>query len=220
VFDILGVIGQNNSADCLRRLCLMTNSPETRDSLLLQIRDPDNRVAWDRFTQIYRPIVYRLARRRGLQEADADDLWRSVLLSVSRSIQDWQRNPDSRFYHWLRRVAGNAILNALTRGPRDPAVGGSDFLNAVHEVAQHDEDAERDIEREYQRQIYRRAAEVVRQSIQEDTWRAFERKVVDGESTESVATDMGKSIGNVHAARSRVMRRLQVVVAELLETER
>ncbi len=198
----------------------MTNSPDTRDSLLLQIRDPENRVAWDRFTQIYRPIVYRLARRRGLQEADADDLCQQVLLSVSRSIQDWQRNPDSRFHHWLNRVASNAILNALTRGPRELAVGGSDFLNAVHAVSQHNEDAERDIEREYQRQIYRRAAEIVRDSIQEDTWRAFVRTVVEGESTESVAADMGKSIGNVHAARSRVMRRLQVVVAELLETER
>jgi len=37
----------------------MNGVPETRDSLLIQLRDPANREAWDVFTQIYRPIAYR-----------------------------------------------------------------------------------------------------------------------------------------------------------------
>ncbi len=173
----------------------------------------------DAFTQIYRPIVYRLARGRGLQDADAEDLTQKVLLSVSRAIPDWQRQPDTRFRHWLNRIARNAILNALSRDRKQLGVGGSDFLKSVNNVPQRCNELESQIEYEYQRQLYRRAAAIVRDSVNEDTWLAFLHTVVEGESTVSVAARLGKTIGNVHAARSRLMRRLQCVVRELMEAD-
>lgn len=56
-----------------------SESPETRESLLIRVRDLQDRDAWDQFVQIYRPVVYRLARNRGLQDADAQDLAQKVL---------------------------------------------------------------------------------------------------------------------------------------------
>lgn len=50
----------------------MNSLPETRDSLLLQIRNPGDAAAWERFVTAYRPAVFRLAVRRGLQETDAE----------------------------------------------------------------------------------------------------------------------------------------------------
>ncbi len=197
----------------------MSNMPETRPSLILQIQDPTNRDAWDAFTQLYRPVIYRLARGRGLQDADADDLTQQVLMSVSRAIPDWRSNPHTRFRHWLNRIARNAILNVLTRGKNIRSVGGTSFLHAMQNMPQLADDLESQIEHEYQRQLYRRAAEIVRDSVNEDTWLAFLYTVVEGESTETVAARMGKSIGNVHAARSRLMRRLQTVVRELMEAD-
>ncbi len=197
----------------------MSNMPETRDSLIIQIQDPDNRDAWDAFTQIYRPILYRLARARGLQDADAEDLTQRVLMSVARAIPQWQKNPNTRFRHWLNRIAKNAILNALTRGRTEIGVGGSEFLNTVNNLPYSSNEIEAQIENEYQRQLYRRAAEIVRDSVNADTWLAFLNTVVEGESTEAVATRLGKTIGNVHAARSRLMRRLQTVVKDLMEAD-
>ena len=197
----------------------MSNMPETRDSLIIQIQAPENREAWDVFTQLYRPVVYRLARGRGLQDADAEDLTQQVLLSVARAIPQWQRNPNTRFRHWLNRIAKNAILNALTRGRGELGVGGSEFLNTVNNLPHLSNDIESQIEHEYQRQLYRQAAEIVRDSVNEDTWLAFLFTVVEGESTEAVAARLGKTIGNVHAARSRLMRRLQTVVRDLMEAD-
>lgn len=197
----------------------MSNMPETRHSLILQIQDPANRDAWDAFTLLYRPVIYRLACGRGLQDADAEDLTQQVLLSVSRAIPDWQRQPNTRFRHWLSRIARNAILNALTRGGRGLGVGGSDFLQSINNLPNRASDLESQLEYEYQRQLYRRAAEIVRDSVNEDTWLAFLHTVVEGESTAAVAARLGKTIGNVHAARSRLMRRLQIVVRELMEAD-
>ncbi len=197
----------------------MSNMPETRDSLIIQIQSPENRDAWVVFAQLYRPVIYRLARARGLQDADAEDLTQQVLLSVARAIPQWQRNPNSRFRHWLNRIVKNAILNALTRGRNEVGVGGSEFLNTVNNLPHEENEVESKIEYEYQRQLYRRAAEIVRDSVNEDTWLAFLNTVVEGESTEVVAIRLGKTIGNVHAARSRLMRRLQMLVRELMEAD-
>ena len=100
----------------------MTEFPETRDSLLVQVRSPANCQAWDEFALTYRPVIYRLARRKGLQDADAQDLAQRVLIAVAAAIGRWEKmNESVRFRHWLGRVARNAILNALSRQPQDRA---------------------------------------------------------------------------------------------------
>lgn len=197
----------------------MSDMPETRNSLIALIQDPANREAWDQFSALYRPIIYRLARARGLQDADSEDLTQLVLVSISRAVPTWQRQPNTRFRHWLHRIARNAILNALTRNQTARGVGGSDFLASLHNASLTDSELDSQIEREYQRQLYRRAAEIVRESVSEDTWLAFLHTVVEGESTATVAARLGKTIGNVHAARSRLMRRLQNVVKQLMEAD-
>ena len=197
----------------------MAKIPDTRDSLIVQVQNPANREAWECFSAIYRPVVYRLARTRGLQDADADDVAQQVLLAVSRAIPDWQRNnTQTRFRHWLHRIARNAILNAFTRTPKAPAIGGSGFMNLMHGVSQPD-NIETQIKLEYRRQVYRQAAEIVRDAIQEQTWRIFAMTIIEGNSTESVAEQMHTTIGNVHAIRSRVMRRLQIAVKNIQEAD-
>jgi len=197
----------------------MANMPDTRDSLIVQVQNPANREAWEQFTAIYRPVIYRLARTRGMQDADADDLAQQVLLAVGRAIPDWQSNKQqSRFRHWLHRITKNAILNALTRTPKDPAVGGSGFMNLIHGVSKPD-NIELQLELEYRRQVYRQAAEIVRNAVQEQTWRVFMMTIIEGQSTESVARQMSTTIGNVHAIRSRVMRRLQIAVKDIQEAD-
>src|SRR5690348_17125338 len=61
----------------------MIDSPETRASLLVRIRDGRDTEAWQQFIQLYAPLVYGFARRRGLQDADAADLMQEVLRSVA-----------------------------------------------------------------------------------------------------------------------------------------
>ena len=119
--------------------------PETRASLLLQLQAEVDHNAWREFVVLYRPIIYRLACKHGLQDADAQDLAQQVLMSIAGSIDRWQKNTESvRFRHWLRRVAKNAILNALTRKPRDLAIGGTSVQGYLKEQAQEDDDLARE----------------------------------------------------------------------------
>lgn len=194
----------------------MTQFPDTRESLLLQVKDPQDRAAWESFSNIYRPVIYRLARQRGFQHSDADDLSQQVLMSVSAAIPRWQKeNEKVRFRHWLRRVTRNAILNSLSRGPTDKGRGGSSAVDMLREYPQVDDDIQEQLTTEYRRELYRRAAGIVKRDVNPETWSAFEMSVVDNQSIESVAAELNKSVGTVYAARSRVMRRLNEAVCEL-----
>jgi DNA-directed RNA polymerase specialized sigma24 family protein len=52
----------------------MHHWPETNESLILRVKDPADAASWSQFLAIYRPVVVRMASRRSLQYADADDL--------------------------------------------------------------------------------------------------------------------------------------------------
>ncbi len=67
---------------------------ETRASLILRLADAADVAAWDDFLQIYRPLILRLALRRGMQPADAEDLTQEVFAAVSRSIAQWLERPE------------------------------------------------------------------------------------------------------------------------------
>lgn len=113
----------------------------------------------------------------------------------------------------------NAILKALSRGPRDPAAGGSEILDVLNEVANADDATDELIELEYRREVYVRASVRVREEVQEVTWLAFEATVLQEVSIEATAKRFGLSTGSVYAARSRIMRRLKTAVAELESIE-
>lgn len=198
----------------------MTEFPETRESLLVQIRSPANREAWDQFAQIYRPVIYRLARHRGLQDADAQDLAQQVLMAVASAIGSWERaNESVRFRHWLRRVARNAIVNALSRRPQDRGAGGTSVQELLLEEASVDRESDSQIELEYRRELYLRAARVVRGDVEPETWRAFELTVIENQTIDAAAALLNKPVGTIYAARSRIMRRLRKAVQELEQLE-
>ena len=194
--------------------------PETQASLLLQIQAGDDSDAWQQFVAIYRPIIYRLARRHGLQDADAQDLAQQVLLSIASSIERWQKSDESvRFRHWLRKVAKNAICNALTRRPRDRAAGGTSVQGLLEEQGDDGDELAREIELEHRRELFFRAAAVVKTDVAADTWQVFQLAVIEGVPIEEVAARLNKSVGAAYAARGRVMNRLRRLVEELEQQE-
>ncbi len=199
----------------------MPEFPETVDSLIVRVRDPSNRAAWDQFEQLYRPVIFRTARAKGLQHADALDLVQQVFLAVASAIDKYEKRDDGvRFRHWLSRVTRNAILRALSRGPRDRASGGTGMVDVLAEIPDADAETDALLALEYRRELFQRAAEQVRGDVHESTWLAFEMTSLQQTSIERTAEVLGISTGSVYAARSRVMRRIRNAVVKLEEAER
>ncbi len=197
----------------------MPDYPETSESLIVQVRDPSNRAAWLQFEQLYRPVIFRIARAKGLQHADALDLVQQVLISVSSAIDRFEKQHEGvLFRNWLGRITRNAILKALSRRPRDRASGGSDVLDVLNEIPA-DPETEALINLEYRRELFQRAAQQVRGQSQEVTWLAFEMTELQQISIERAAALLQISTGSVYAARSRIMRRIRNTIQQLEESD-
>lgn len=192
----------------------MAGFPETRLSLIAKVQGAFDPGAWSEFVDVYWPAIYRLARRRGLQHADAEDLAQQVLISASRSVGRW--SPDEsrgRFRAWLGRIAENLAINALARRRPDRGAGGPADADPLGDPAAPGEDSAL-IRLESRREIFRWAAERIRPEFQAETWDAFWLTAVEGLGIEEAAQTLGKTSGSVYAARSRVMRRLKAKVLE------
>ena len=146
------------------------------------------------------------------------DLSQQVLMAVASAIGTWvKRDESTRFRHWLSRVTKNAILNALTRRPKDQAVGGSSIEELLRELVDRDEATTAFIENQLRRELYLQAAEMIKAEFRPDSWQAFELSVTGELTIEEVALRLGKSVGAIYTARSRIMFRLRETIAELGE---
>ncbi|MGO8748572.1 MAG: RNA polymerase sigma factor [Thermoguttaceae bacterium] len=193
----------------------MPDFPETRESLLVRVQSLHDEEAWREFVATYRPVVYRLARKRGLQHEDAEDLVQRVLISVRRAIGNWDADPSKgQFHSWLARIARNAIINALTRRPPDKAVGGTSIQELLADQPEPDRAIEENLDRECRRSLFRRAAQRIRAEFRDGTWDAFWLTTVEGMGVEEAGAALGKSVGAIYAARSRVIRRLKVEIEQ------
>ena len=187
----------------------MSSYPETRESLIASLSDQADRESWEQFAATYRPVIYRLARSRGVQDADAQDIAQQVLVSVANAIGQWEkREPEIRFRHWLHRVARNAIINSLSRQPRDRPVGGTTAGDLLHEQPHQTDVTPKEIKLEYRRQLYLHAAEKVKGEIDIATWQAFEMSTVQGISIESTAKEIGCLLYTSPSPRDATLSRM------------
>jgi RNA polymerase sigma factor (sigma-70 family) len=194
--------------------------PDTRASLIVRLRDRADQEAWAEFVEVYRPLVYRLACRKGLQHADAEDLAQQVLSAVAAAVDRWE--PDEtrgRFRTWLHRIAHNMIINTLTRRAPDRASGEQGALDILaQQEAREGPDSEL-LRIEFRRGVFHWAARQIKDEFQAETWMAFWQTAVEQKPVPEVAQSLGKKPGAVYAARGRVMRRLKEKILEWEGTE-
>ena len=189
----------------------MIDSTPTRASLLVRLRDPEDERAWGEFLEIYTPLVHRLARRGGLQDADAADLAQEVFRAVAGAIGRWDLDPGrGSFRGWLSRVARNLMLNFLAAQRRHPrGSGDTDIGRLLEQEPAPDPETTAVFVTEYRRQLFQWAVGQVRREFREPTWQAFWRTAVEGQKPRDVAEALGLSVGAVYVYRNRVMARIR-----------
>jgi RNA polymerase sigma factor (sigma-70 family) len=195
----------------------MTDSPATRQSLLVRLKDPRDGQAWSEFVAIYTPLIDRLARANGLQSADAADIAQEVFRAVAGAIDRYDPDPArGSFRGWLFRIARNLMINLLAaRRIRPQATGDSDVQEMLDRVPAPDGAETAFFDLEYRRRIFVWAADQIRDEFRESTWLAFWLTAVEGQTPRVAAEASGISVGAVYIAKSRVMARLKSIIEQV-----
>ena len=196
----------------------MSRSPTTRPSLLIRIRKSRDDSAWRQFVEIYTPLVYHYARKRGLQDADAADLAQEVLGSVATAIQRFEYDPKrGTFRGWLFTLTRNKLLNFISSRRRSPqGTGDTKIKNLLDEQPDAETD-ELQWDQQYQRRLFSWASNQVKSEFKEATWRAFWQTAVENQPAKRVAEALGVSVGAIYIAKSRVLARLRQKIQEVLD---
>jgi len=172
--------------------------------------------AWRDFVELYEPLVLRFSRRRGLQDADAQDLVQRVFTSVAGAVDRWQ--PDlsrSKFRAWLFRIARNHLINQAALRRRERPGGGSTQVRHLHsEIDERVMDAG-NVELEYRLAVFESAAARVKRLVQPARWAAFwETMVVELHRSVAVKV-LAPHLAHSAAARKRFAREAQAAAAVL-----
>src|SRR5262245_18566027 len=111
------------------------NSPVTRPSLLVRLRDAGDQQAWEEFVEVYTPLIYGFCRKRGLQDSDAAAVAQEVMRAVSRAMGSFDYRPDDgRFRSWLFTVTRNKFNDFLNKRQREPQAAGETTLQGLLEA--------------------------------------------------------------------------------------
>jgi len=65
----------------------------TRRSLLSRLRQWDDQESWQDFFSTYSKLIYGVALRAGLAEAEAEDIVQETVISVARQMPNFRYDP-------------------------------------------------------------------------------------------------------------------------------
>jgi RNA polymerase sigma-70 factor, ECF subfamily len=188
----------------------------TPASLLEQLRRPltthETARAWERFVNLYTPLLFYWVRRLGLPDGESADFVQDVFTALVEKMPAFRYDAGKSFRAWLWTLT----LNKWRDRRRKPASERQASDRQLEDVANLSEPTPLE-EKDYRAHVVGRALKLMRTEFSENTWKACWEHVVRGRSAAEVAAELGIGVGTVYVAKSRVLHRLREELAGLLD---
>lgn len=183
--------------------------PETSPSLLLRIRDAADTQSWQTFEEVYSPVIRNFCRRRGIQEADIDDLVQDVMASVAKAIRQFDYDPErGRFRAWFGKVTNNRVKSFLRmRATRGMGLTEETLFDQVV-----DPELSNDWDMAFCQQVFKVSCDRIKHRFEASTWTSFEMTWVQNIPAAEVASQLGLPIHTIYVNKSRVLKQLEAEV--------
>lgn len=196
----------------------------TRRSLLIRLRDLSDEASWRDFFETYWGLIYRTARKAGLNKAESEDVVQETLASICRTIGRFDYAPEKgSFKNYLLTLTGWRIRDQQRKRLRrreglqgdeqeDPIGSGSaESAGRLSDAAVLDTlaDPERPKletiwEEEWRRNLMEAAIRRVKAKVSEKQYQYFDLSELKGWSVSKVAAAFQVRTASVYLARHRV----------------
>jgi RNA polymerase sigma factor (sigma-70 family) len=183
-------------------------------SLLERLRDPRDEEAWQQLVALYSPLLRSWLRPHCRQQADADDLTQDILTVLAQKVKEFSHNRRmGAFRTWLKAIAGHKLGDYLRAAQRRGAAS-EEQARLLEQLEDPSSDLSRLWDRQHAQHIANALLEQIRSEFSATTWDAFQRVVVQGQSTAEAAAALHLTSNAVMIAKSRVLARLRQELRE------
>lgn len=198
------------------------DSLPTRRSLLSRLRDLGDDASWRAFFDTYWRLIYNVARKAGLADADAQDVVQETVIAVARKLPDFRYDPSKgSFKQWLLLITRRRIHDHFRRFYRAaPCLTHvEDLAGTLERTASSmhspDDQLEAAWEYEWRETLFRAALARVRQRSNPKHYQVFDYCVLQNLPAAEVRRMLGLSAAQVYLAKHRVGIAVKRAVAEL-----
>ena len=190
------------------------NGETTRSSVLKAVADTENTAAWQRLFDLYAGFVFSIARHKGLNETDADDIVQTVFADLARNLPTFEYDrAKGRFRSYLSGLVHWRVNDRLRSGKRDAELKSAFWDEAKSAASAEDEDFE---EREWQQAALEEALRRIKPEVRPEHYAAFVASAVEGQDTDIVTKLYGISRDSLYQIRKRLTVKLREKLAEVL----
>ena len=191
------------------------NNETTRSSVLRAVADTGNDAAWRRLFDLYAGFVFSLARAKGLNDEDADDMVQVVFADLARNLPAFKYDrAKGKFRSYLVGLVHWRVMDRLKSGRRDTEFKAAYWEEANAAAAAADADGFS--EREWQAAALEEALRRIKSDVRPEHYAAFVASAVEGQDAETVMRLYGLTRDNLYQIRKRLTERLRETVAAVL----
>jgi RNA polymerase sigma factor (sigma-70 family) len=197
------------------------DSLRTRASLLSRVKNLEDARSWEEFFRTYERLVHGLARRRGLNQQEAEDVAQEVFNRVARTIHQFQRAPHAgAFRSWLGRLTKWRADDQRRRGREalplhhssHDGEPGTSTLERVPAPDTEWQEFETEARKHLLESLFR---QLEQQRVPPKHLQIFQLIVVDGVPATRVAQMFELSTTHVYVIKHRIMQKLRDEVQRL-----
>ena len=192
------------------------NNETTRSSVLKAVADTANEAVWQRLFDLYAGLVFSIARSKGLNEEEADDVVQDVFIRLAEFLPTFEYSrTKGRFRSYLINLVYNLIIDKWRMHQRE-----DERMRAYKDEVVNMTPADKDFaEREWQEAALEEALRRIKPEVRPEHYAAFVASTVEGQDTETVMRLYNLSRDNLYQIRKRLTAKLRetvpVVLAEM-----
>ena len=198
----------------------------TRASLLERLKDLGDQASWNRFYETYHDLIFSVARRAGLNEAEAGEVVQDTLISVAKKMPEFTYDPaKDSFKGWLLTVVRWRIRDQLAKRSADarkqsaPSQGQQEQDTRTATVDRVPDPAKPALEgiwdEEWDSQLLQMALARIKRQVQPQHYQIYHLQVVLGQSPREVARSLGVNTAQIYLAKHRVGNLLKKEIQRL-----
>ena len=197
------------------------DSLATRASLLGRLKNWDDSRSWQEFSETYSRLIRAVAIKAGLTEAEAKDVEQETLLSVAKTIHEFESNPErGSFKSWLLNLTRWRVADQFRRrGPAGAmhsfAGDGTNTRTPTIERVPGQENFDDAWETEWKRNILEVAMERISRDVKPKHLQIFDLYTRRHMPASDVARELGVTRVQVYIVHHRLTKLLKQEVEQL-----